>query len=174
MKGWFFVTEGGSQLTGSDDFLSLMGDPNWPFRCLDCCYSPVKSRGCPRWCRCQSTPSWHPPGLPYSAWKMIMGAKDNCSEGSILFSALHTLPQLSDCSRARNLGNFFPVFVFLPTKCIFCMTLKFNLNWNCQFERGQISAGNSSHPPNGQCPSTVYIERFFKKELPFKVIPGFH
>ena len=38
---------------------------------------------------------------------------------------------------------------------------------NCLFERGQISAinhpGNSLHPLNGQCPSTVYIERFFSK-----------
>ena len=34
-KWWFFVTDGGSQLTGSDDFSSLTGDPKWPFWCLD-------------------------------------------------------------------------------------------------------------------------------------------
>ena len=49
--------------------------------------------------------------------KMTMEAKDDCSEGSILFSALHKLPQLSDCSRARNLGNF--CFVFYTLNAIF-------------------------------------------------------
>ena len=58
--------------------------------------SPVKSPSCPHWCRCRSTPSWRPQGLPCSAWKDDYGGK------RWLFWREHS------------------AFVVLPTNCNFC------------------------------------------------------